>query len=118
MLVALLLENLPIPKLYRGNSTNYFEKSSGYINIFPDIKYNLIENPEYKIVIDSDDIQNTSTIDIVLVPYTYGKFEYEECYRITYNLSNLEERILPKQILYRPSIHIDPNMKYNIIYKR
>ena len=118
MLVALILENYSVPKLFKGSSSVYFEKSSGYINIFPNIKYTLLEDPEYKIIIDSEDITNTEKIEVIVVPYTYGKFEYEECYRITYDLSTLNERINPSQILYRPSIRFDPDMKYKLLYKK
>jgi hypothetical protein len=115
MQILLNLTN-KIPKLY--NRIDLFDyKGSGKINIFPNLDFYF--NKDTNIIsIDIDD--NIKEINIIYVPYTIGKFEEEEAYRLEYMIPSIyfEKDLLdPRLILYKPTKYQDKNQKNIVIYK-
>lgn len=107
-----------IPSMYTGYATEYFKKSQGYINIYPNIDYNY-NNKTKKITIDFDEI-NFDIINIIFVPYTVGKYENEEAYRLEYKISKALKDldiVKPNLILYKPNYQTYGCSEYTIIHK-
>jgi hypothetical protein len=107
-----------VPKMYTGYATEYFKKSSGYINISPKLDYTYNDKTN-KISIEIEQI-NFEKINILFVPYTLGKFENEEAYRLDYEISeSLRDLdiVEPKLILYKPNYQTYRPQEYTIIHK-
>jgi hypothetical protein len=117
MKVILNLTN-KIPQMYTGTSSEYFRKSQGYINIYPHLDYEY-NNKSNKISIIFEE-KNFDKINILFVPYTLGKFENEEAYRLEYEIpETLREYdiIEPKLILYKPNYQTYRPTEYSVIHK-
>lgn len=107
-----------VPKMYEGYATEYFKKSRGYLEVFPKLDYNYNDKTN-KISIEVEEI-NFDKINVFFVPYTVGKFENEEAYRLEYEVSKLSrdlDMIQPKLILYKPNYQTYRGSDYSVIHK-
>jgi hypothetical protein len=107
-----------VPKMYKGITSEYFNKSIGYINIYPKLEFTYNDKSNI-IAIDVEEI-NFDKINVFFVPYTVGKFENEEAYRLEYEITkSLKDldTIEPKLILYKPNYTTYRGTEYSIIHK-
>jgi len=115
MQILLNLTN-KIPKLYNRTDLSDY-KGSGYINIIPNLDFYFNKNTN---IISIDINNDIKEINIIYVPYTTGKFEEEEAYRLEYIIPSIyvEKDLLdPRLILYKPTKYEDKHQKNIVIYK-
>jgi hypothetical protein len=89
---------------------------SGYISIIPSMEYNY--DPTKQLVTIEYDI-NLEKINIIYVPYTTGKYEKEESYRLEFIIPKelKTDTLQPRLILYKPIQHRAFSPEYEIIHK-
>lgn len=116
-----------IPKIYKPDnpSADYYIRSTGYINCsingkdHYDFEHNEFTN---NVILFLDDNENISDINIIIVPYTVGKAEHEESYRIEFKIHKTGvidgSELFPDKIFYKPSRENSYNGSIRCIYEK